>query len=105
MGRGHGICQRAAEVEPRRYLGSRVCPNGPTRGIPEPISSVVRARISASSTTLLVIIYHVLPRGTTYQELGADFLDRLEPERLTRQLVKRLEALGHKVTLEACPAA
>jgi transposase len=55
--------------------------------------------------TLLVIAYHVLKRGTTYQELGADFLDRLEPARLTRQLVKRLEALGHKVTLEPCPAA
>lgn len=55
--------------------------------------------------TLLVIIYHMLKRGTTYEELGSDFLDRLEPERLTRQLVKRLEALGHKVTLEACPAA
>jgi transposase len=55
--------------------------------------------------TLLVIIYHVLKRGTTYAELGVDFLDRLEPERLTRQLVKRLEALGHKVTLEPCSAA
>jgi transposase len=55
--------------------------------------------------TLLGIIYHLLKRGTTYAELGADFLDRLEPERLTRQLVKRLEALGHKVTLEPCPAA
>ena len=55
--------------------------------------------------TLLVIIYHMLKRGTTYAELGADFLDRLEPERLTRQLVRRLEALGHKVTLEPCPAA
>jgi len=37
--------------------------------------------------------------------LGPDFLERLEPERLTRQLVKRLEALGNKVTLEPCPAA
>jgi transposase len=55
--------------------------------------------------TLLGIIYQVLKRGTTYAELGADFLDRLEPARLTRQLVKRLEALGHKVTLEPCPAA
>jgi transposase len=55
--------------------------------------------------TLLVIMYHVLKRGTTYAELGADFLDRLEPERLTRQLVKRLEALGHKVTLEPGEAA
>ena len=55
--------------------------------------------------TLLVSTYHVLRRGTTYAELGADFLERLEPERLTRQLVKRLEALGNKVTLEPCPAA
>ena len=55
--------------------------------------------------TLLGIIYHVLKRGTTYAELGADFLGRLEPARLTRQLVKRLEALGHKVTLEPRPAA
>jgi hypothetical protein len=41
---------------------------------------------------------------TTYAELGADFLERLEPQRLTRQLVKRLEALGNNVTLEPCPA-
>jgi transposase len=59
----------------------------------------------AVGPTLLVIIYHVLKRGTTYAELGADFLERLEPARLTRQLVKRLEALGHKVTLEPRPAA
>ncbi|HZT82614.1 MAG TPA: IS110 family transposase [Gemmataceae bacterium] len=55
--------------------------------------------------TLLVIIYHVLKRGTTYAELGPGFLDRLEPERLTRQLIKRREALGHKVTPEPRPAA
>jgi transposase len=50
--------------------------------------------------TLLVIIYHLLTEGSTYHELGGDFLERLEPERLTRQLVKRLEKLGHRVTLE-----
>jgi transposase len=55
--------------------------------------------------TLLVVIDHVLKRGTTYEESGAAFLDRLEPERLTRQLVQRLEKLGHKVTLEPRPAA
>jgi hypothetical protein len=49
---------------------------------------------------LLVIIYQVLKQGTKYAELGAEFLERLEPARLTRQLVKRLEALGNKVTLE-----
>jgi transposase len=50
--------------------------------------------------TILVIVYHILKRGTIYQELGGNYLDRLEPERTTRQLVKRLEELGHKVTLE-----
>jgi transposase len=54
----------------------------------------------AVSHTLLVVVYHVLSRGTEYKELGADYLDKLAPERLTRQLVKRLERLGHKVTLE-----
>jgi transposase len=49
--------------------------------------------------TLLVIMYHLLKNRTTYQELGGDFLERLEPDRLTRQLVQRLEKLGHDVTL------
>jgi transposase len=50
--------------------------------------------------TLLGIIYQVLKRETTYAELGPAFLDRLEPERLTRQLIQRLEKLGHKVILQ-----
>ena len=50
--------------------------------------------------TLLTIAYYVLKRGTSYVELGAEFLDRLDPERTTRSLVKRLEQLGYKVNLE-----
>jgi hypothetical protein len=50
--------------------------------------------------TLLVSTYHVLKRGTTCAELGADFLERLEPDQLTRHLVKRLEKLGHNVILQ-----
>jgi transposase len=56
--------------------------------------------VVALGHTLLTIVYYVLKRQTTYVELGADFLDRLDPDRLTRQLVKRLEKLGHKVKLE-----
>lgn len=54
--------------------------------------------------TLLGIVYHVLKRGTTYADLGPAYLDRLEPERLTRQLIKRLESLGHKVILQPSAA-
>jgi hypothetical protein len=49
---------------------------------------------------MLVIFYHMLKEGRTYADLGGDFFDRLEPVRLTRYYVKRLEALGHTVTLE-----
>ena len=55
--------------------------------------------------TLLVIIYHLLKGKTLYQELGADYFDRLDQERLTRGLVKRLERLGLRVTLEPAAAA
>jgi transposase len=50
--------------------------------------------------TILVMIYHLLKEGTTYAELGADYFDRLDTERLTRTLVRRLERLGHEVVLK-----
>jgi transposase len=50
--------------------------------------------------SILVIVYHLLKNGTRYRDLGGDFFDRLEPERLTRYYVKRLQKLGHKVILE-----
>jgi transposase len=65
--------------------------------------SVRRGRKRAAAAlahTLLVIVYHVLSRREEYRDLGADYLDRLEPERLKRSLVKRLERLGLKVTIE-----
>jgi transposase len=49
--------------------------------------------------TILVIIYHVLKHKVEYKELGADFFDRLEPERLRRYLVNRLRRMGYDVTL------
>ena len=55
--------------------------------------------------SILVIVYHMLKTGTSYADLGGNFLDRLQPERMTRYYVRRLEALGHKVTLESCMAA
>ncbi len=54
----------------------------------------------AVAHTLLVMCYRVLKKGQPYQELWPEYLDRLGPERRTRQLVRRLESLGHKVTLE-----
>lgn len=51
---------------------------------------------------ILVIIWHVLATGRPYEELGSDyFTRRADPERETRKLIARLEALGHTVTLES----
>lgn len=63
-----------------------------------------RRAIVAVAHTILVAAYHILSRRCGYQDLGADYFLRLDPQRLTRSLVRRLEKLGHKVTLEAMAA-
>jgi transposase len=55
--------------------------------------------IVAVGHTMLAMMYHMLKDGVDYHELGHDYLDKLQPRRLTHYLVKRLESLGHKVTL------
>jgi transposase len=54
----------------------------------------------AVAHSMLVIFYHMLKSGGSYTDLGGDFFNRLEPERLRRYYIKRLQSLGHKVTLE-----
>jgi transposase len=56
--------------------------------------------IIAVASTILTIGYHMLKEGTTYRELGGNYFDKRNLLRTTRRLVKRLEALGHKVILE-----
>jgi transposase len=64
-----------------------------------------RKAATATAHTLIVIIWHVLTENTAYRDLGADYFTRRidHPEARKRQLIRELEALGHKVTLE--PAA
>jgi transposase len=60
----------------------------------------------AVAHSILVIAYHVLDQGVPYQELGENyFQQRHTVERQQRQLVRQLERLGHKVTLEPIEAA
>jgi transposase len=50
--------------------------------------------------TVLVMAYYILKRKQGYEELGADYFDRLNADALRRSLVRRLERLGHRVILE-----
>jgi transposase len=40
-----------------------------------------------------------------YTDLGADYFDQLDTERLQHRYVQRLEQLGYSVTLTPAPAA
>jgi transposase len=60
----------------------------------------------AVAHSVLVIVYHVLDQRVAYQELGAEYFQlRQSAEHYQRQLVRQLERLGHKVTLEPIQAA
>lgn len=57
--------------------------------------------ILAVAHSLLVVIYHMLKKGTSYHELGGDYFDKLNAHRLVPYLVRRIKDLGYQVTLEA----
>jgi transposase len=50
--------------------------------------------------TILVIVYTLLTRKQPYQDLGAAYFDSLEQQRVERRLVRRLERLGYRVSLQ-----
>lgn len=51
--------------------------------------------------SILVMVYHVLARQMSYQELGGDYFDKQNVETQRKRLIHRLEATGLKVTVEA----
>jgi transposase len=60
--------------------------------------------VFAVAHSLIVIIWHVLHDGATYQDLGGDYFDRRgDVQARTRYLIRELEKLGNTVTLT--PAA
>lgn len=54
----------------------------------------------AVARSILIIAYHLIQRGTTYVDLGVNYFDQRKAETVQHQLVKRLERLGFKVSLE-----
>ena len=61
--------------------------------------------IVALAHTVLVIIYHMLREGREYRDLGADYVDQQDKERIERHHIRRLEQLGYTVTLAPAQAA
>jgi transposase len=55
--------------------------------------------IVALGHKLLAIAYEIMKTRTPYYELGADYYDRLNPEKTIQRLVQRLGKLGVEVTV------
>jgi transposase len=54
----------------------------------------------AVANGLLQAVWHMLTNREPYKELGPDYLARLNQKHLEHFLIRRLEALGHKVILQ-----
>ncbi len=50
--------------------------------------------------SILVIVYHMLKQRASYQDLGGDYFDRQNTEKQRQRLIRKLESLGVKVTIE-----
>jgi transposase len=55
--------------------------------------------ILAVAHSLLVSIYHMIRDNKPFQDLGPQYLEKLDSERLERRAVQRLQQLGYDVTL------
>ena len=62
--------------------------------------------ICAVAASILTAIYHIILRGTPYQDLGADYFDRRSTEAKANRLVAQLGKLGYAVQIQPlAPAA
>jgi transposase len=89
------LCQSAwgVSTKQKNYLSALFRRLAARRGVKRATIAVAHA--------LLRIAYHVIKHEVDYADLGANYFDSLDPARLRRRLVKRLEGLGFNVTLEA----
>ena len=54
----------------------------------------------AVAHSIAVILHHVIKHGQHFMDLGHNYFVERDQEGLTRRAVRRLESLGHKVTLQ-----
>src|SRR4051794_33735561 len=93
---GLDFCAGAGGLGGQPHPGDRAGGPLPAAG---PEAGPPRAAL-ALGHTLLVVAYQVLKQGVTYPERDPAEREQRAAERLTRQRVRRLESLGHKVTVE-----
>jgi hypothetical protein len=56
--------------------------------------------VIAVGHTILVTAYYLLAHEQAYEDLGPDYFERRDRAAVERRSIRRLEALGYRVTLE-----
>jgi transposase len=97
IGQGHKLLRSAlteaaqASARSNTYLAAQYKRIARKRG--------ARKAIIAVAHSILVIAYHIIKDGTTYQDLGSNYFDERDKEKAIRRYAERIERLGKSVTI------
>jgi transposase len=86
-----GAAAMACSQNPRTYYGARYRRIASRRG-PQKANVAIQH-------SMLIAIWHMGTTGTVYDDPGADYFTRLNPNRAKNRAIHQLEAMGYKVTL------
>jgi transposase len=86
-----GAAAMACAQNPRTYYGARYRRIASRRG-PKKANVAIQH-------SMLTAIWHMATTGTLYDDPGADYYTRLNPERTRTRAIHQLEAMGYQVTL------
>jgi transposase len=87
-----GAAAMACAQNPSSYLGARYRRIASRRG-PQKANVAIQRK-------MLTTIWHMGRDGTLYDDPGAEFFTRLNPERAKNRAIHQLQAMGYQVTLE-----
>lgn len=90
-------CAWAASRKKDSYFAAQHRRIGSRRGLKRATMAVAHSQ--------LCICWELLKHGKPYTDLGRDYFEKRDENRLASQMVKRLEKLGYDVTLQRKPAA
>jgi transposase len=87
-----GAAAMVCGQHPHTYYGARYRPIASRRG-PQKANVAIQHSI-------LIAIWHMGTTGTLYDDPGADYFARLNPNRAKKRATQQLEAMGYRVTLD-----
>ena len=86
-----GAAAMSCAQNPRTYYGARYRRIASRRG-PQKANVAIQH-------SMLIAIWHMGTNGCLYDDPGADYFNRLHPDRAKKRAINQLEAMGYQVTL------